>query len=128
MGNFTFMLKQFIKFGLVGVSNTLISLGIYYLLYFLGSHYLIANAIGFIVSVFNAYYWNNKYVFKKTQDGNLKPFIKTFLAYGVTFLLSTGLLFISVQYAGISKIVAPLICLAVTTPINFFVNKFWAFK
>lgn len=128
MSNFTFILKQFIRFALVGVSNTLISLGVYYLLYFLGIHYLIANAMGFIISVFNAYYWNNKYVFKKTQEGNLKPFMKTFLAYGTTFFLSTGLLFILVQFAGISEIIAPIICLAVTTPINFFVNKFWAFK
>lgn len=128
MSNFTFILKQFIRFSLVGVSNTLISLGVYYLLYFFGVHYLIANTIGFIISVFNAYYWNNKYVFKKTQDGHLKPFVKTFLAYGTTFLLSTGLLFVLVQCAGVSEIIAPIICLAVTTPINFFVNKFWAFK
>ena len=80
MSNFTFILKQFIRFGLVGVSNTLISLGVYYLLYFLGVHYLIANTIGFIISVFNAYYWNNKYVFKKTQDAHLKPFMKTFFS------------------------------------------------
>ena len=128
MSNLTFILKQFIKFGLVGVSNTLISLGIYYLLYFLGAHYLIANTVGFIISVFNAYYWNNKYVFEKTQDGHLKPFMKTFLAYGTTFLLSTVLLFVLVQCAGVSEIMAPIICLVVTTPINFFVNKFWAFK
>lgn len=128
MRDFIFTLKQFIKFGLVGVSNTLISLGVYYLLYFLGVHYLIANTMGFIISVFNAYYWNNKYVFKKTQDGHLKPFMKTFLAYGITFLLSTGLLFVLVQRARVSEIIAPIICLVVTTPINFFVNKFWAFK
>lgn len=128
MSNSNFILKQFIKFGLVGVSNTLISLGVYYLLYFLGAHYLIANTMGFVISVFNAYYWNNKYVFKKAQDGHLKPFVKTFLAYSTTFLLSTGLLFVLVQCAGVSEIIAPIICLAVTTPINFFVNKFWAFK
>ena len=128
MKNFFATFKQFIKFGLVGVSNTFISLGTYYLLYFLGLNYLIANTIGFVVSVLNSYYWNNKYVFKKTQNGHLKPLIKTFLSYGSTFLLSTFLLFVMVQYFGISEIFAPIISLVITIPLNFLINKFWAFK
>ena len=128
MHKFIPIIKQFIKFGLVGVSNTLISLGTYYLLYFLGVNYLIANTAGFIISVLNSYYWNNKYVFKKTQNGNLKPLIKTFMSYGVTFLLSTALLFVMVQCAKISEVVAPVITLVITIPINFIMNKFWAFK
>ena len=35
---------QFIKFGMVGVSNTVVSLATYYLFTFFGVHYLIANA------------------------------------------------------------------------------------
>lgn len=128
MHKFIPIIKQFIKFGLVGVSNTLISLGTYYLLYFCGVNYLIANTSGFIISVLNSYYWNNKYVFKKTQNGNLKPLIKTFMSYGVTFLLSTALLFVMVQCAKISEVVAPVITLVITIPINFIMNKFWAFK
>lgn len=128
MSNLMATIKQFIKFGLVGVSNTLISLGTYYLLYFFGVNYLIANTIGFVVSVLNSYYWNNKYVFKKTQEGHLKPLIKTFLSYGSTFLLSTVLLFIMVQYFGVSEVFAPIATLVITIPLNFLMNKFWAFK
>ena len=55
---------QFIKFGIVGVSNTLISLAVYQLaLNALGLHYLAANALGLVISVVNAYYWNNRCVF-----------------------------------------------------------------
>lgn len=128
MHNFIPIAKQFIKFGLVGVSNTLISLGTYYLLYFWGVNYLIANTVGFIISVLNSYYWNNKYVFKKTQVGNLKPLIKTFISYGFTFFISTVLLFVMVQLVKISEIIAPVVTLIITIPINFIMNKFWAFK
>ena len=121
MSNLMATIKQFIKFGLVGISNTLISLGMYYLLYFLGVNYLIANTVGFVVSVLNSYYWNNKYVFKKTQKGHLKPLIKT-------FLLSTVLLFVMVQYFSVSEVVAPVVTLVITIPLNFLMNKFWAFK
>lgn len=128
MDNLFSTIKQFLKFGIVGVSNTLISLGVYYLLYFMGVNYLIANTMGFIISVLNSYYWNNRYVFKKTQKGHLKPLIKTFMSYGLTFILSTGLLFLMVNYLGISKVVAPIIAIIITIPINFFMNKLWAFK
>lgn len=120
---------QFIKFGIVGFSNTAISLGIYYIFVLINKDlYLIGNTVGFIVSVLNAYYWNSKYVFKKTESGNLKQIIKTFTAYGSTFLLSSAMLFVLVDLMSLSEKIAPLITLAVTIPLNFLLNKFWTFK
>lgn len=119
--------KQFLKFGIVGVSNTLISLGIYYLLIFVGVHYIVANIIAFVVSVCNAYFWNSRYVFSKKDGSGAKPFIKTIVAYGATFLLSTGLLFVMVDVIHVSKWIAPLINLCITVPLNFLLNKFWTF-
>lgn len=119
---------EFIKFGIVGVSNTLISLCIYYILVYFNMNYIIANTIGFIISVLNAYYWNNKYVFNKTTKGILQSLIKTFASYGVTFVLSTVLLVIMVDYLNISQIIAPILNLIITIPLNFLLNKFWAFK
>lgn len=120
--------KQFIKFGLVGLSNTAISMSLYYALVYLGVNYLVANLIGFMISVLNSYYWNNRYVFNKTEEGHLKPIIKTYLAYGSTLLLSTFLLYVMVQQLGISQWIAPLLNLAITIPINFLINKLWAFR
>lgn len=122
------VIVQFVKFGVVGVSNTLISLFIYYFLVYFNVNVVAANTAGFIVSVLNAYFWNNKYVFKKSESGNLKPLIKTFASYGSTFLLSTILLIIMVYHLNISKNIAPIINLIVTIPLNFLLNKFWTFK
>ncbi|MBE6023223.1 MAG: GtrA family protein [Cellulosilyticum sp.] len=122
------LIKQFIKFGIVGISNTSISLGIYYILVYLGSNYILANTTGFIVSVINAYYWNNKVVFKKGNLKDVKALLKTFTSYGLTFILSTLLLFIMVNYLHISELIAPVINLIITIPLNFLLNKFWAFK
>lgn len=119
---------QFIKFGIVGVSNTLISLLIYYALIYFNINYIVANTFGFIVSVLNSYYWNSKYVFDKSDKGHLKPVIKTFISYGITFILSTILLIIMVDYLNISQIIAPILNLIITIPLNFLLNKFWAFK
>ncbi len=120
---------QFLKFGIVGFSNTLISLGVYYILVYLGCNYIIANTFGFLISVVNAFYWNNKYVFKDKEEKNLKAaFIKVFISYGGSFLLSTCLITLFVEVLHISKWLAPILRLVVTVPINFVINKIWAFR
>jgi len=129
------IIKQFTKFGLVGISNTLISLGTYYALLALGVFYILANIIAFFVSVCNAYFWNSRYVFRKAGDsdekaksGEAKPFMKTVTAYGFSFLLSTALLFLMVDIIGISEWIAPLITFCITIPTNFLLIKNWALK
>ena len=131
--DFKKLIVQFIKFGIVGVSNTLISLAIYYVLVFFKCNYIVANTIGFIISVLNAYYWNNKYVFKSkdkvvTKKDTIKQLIKVYMSYGVTFLLSTVLLYVMVDCLNISEYIAPIINLCITVPLNFVMNKLWAFK
>jgi putative flippase GtrA len=121
--------KQFTKFGIVGVSNTLISLFIYYMFVFINKDlYLVGNSVGFVVSVLNSYYWNNRFVFKSESRNHIKALSKTYLSYGITFALGTVLLIIIVQVLMIRETIAPLFILTITVPLNFVLNKFWAFK
>jgi len=126
--SFWAFVKQFIKFGIVGVSNTLLFLAIYYVLVLLDVHYLIANIAAFVLSVLNAFFWNSKFVFNESRKSIPMQLAKAYVAYGFTFLLSTGTLFLMVDILGISEFIAPLLNLCITVPINFLVNKFWAFK
>ena len=123
---------QFIKFGIVGAANTLISYATYVFLVYLGVPYIIASICGFIVSTFNAFFWNNVFVFKKQEDEkrNLwKALVKTFLSYaGTSLVLNNILLAFFVEILHISKYIAPLISLVITIPLNFLLNKFWSFK
>lgn len=126
------LLWQFFKFGLVGLSNTIISLAIYYFIIFLNRDlYMLGNVLGWVVSVANGFYWSNKYVFKSQENSCasvLKRLLRTYLSYGVTFLLSTALLVIQVDILGVSEWLAPVINLIITIPLNFIFNKFFAFK
>lgn len=125
-------IKQFIKFGIVGISNTLISYLVYVVLVGVHINYLLASIMGFVVSVINSYYWNNKYVFKKQEDEQRiwwKTLIKTFVSYaGTGLVLSNLLLVIWIEFIKVPEIVAPLINLLITVPLNFTINKLWAFK
>lgn len=123
---------QFIKFGIVGASNTLIAYVIYSICVYLGIHYLLANALGFFISVLNAYYWSDRFVFKK-GEGEARSAIwtlaKTYVAYGSTgLLLASILLYLYVDKFHISEYIAQLLVLVITIPLNFIINKFWSFK
>jgi putative flippase GtrA len=121
------LLKQFIKFGIIGVSNTLVSLAVYYALVHFGMHYLPANVAGFVLGTLNSYYWNNKFVFRRT-DGHLRTIAKMYVCYTFTFLLSSGLLVLQIEYFDISEYIAPLVNIPITMIINFCINKLWVFK
>lgn len=129
---------QFVKFGIVGVSNTAISyflyVGILFLLQGLAwkFDYILANVVSFSISVVWSFYWNNKYVFKKAENSRRNPWKalgKCFLSYGFTgFILENVLSCFWIEWVGISKYVAPLINLVFTVPTNFLLNKLWAFR
>ena len=125
-------LWQFVKFGIVGVSNTVISLAVYEVCVHLGLHYLLANAIGLVISVINAYYWNNRCVFgdgqKKTFARHVKTYLKSLTAYGGTFVLDSLLLTLWVEIVKIPAEFAPILNLLITIPLNFLVNKYWTFR
>lgn len=132
------ILKQFIKFGLVGILNTVISQGITYGIIFFCKDInvffndkilvFLASFIGFFISVLNSYYWNNKFVFKKTESSTLKSLIKTYICYGFTWFLSFILAFLFLNLINISVLLVPVLSMIITIPLNFFMNKFWAFK
>lgn len=123
---------QFIKFGIVGVSNTLVSMAVYYLFLWIDEDlYMIGSILGTIISIANAFIWNDLFVF----TGNPKDFKsvmirlgKTYVSYGGTSLLSNILLWLEVTFFCVSKVWAPVVNLLITIPLNYLINKFWTFK
>ncbi len=59
------LVLQFVKFGIVGVSNTLISFAMYTLLLkVFGVWYVAASGIGFAVGAVNGFLWNRAWTFR----------------------------------------------------------------
>lgn len=131
------VVTQFIKFGIVGASNTLLAyiLNILVLFTLRNKHvewdYIAGNVVSFVLTVLWSFYWNNKYVFKQKQEEKRiwwKVLLKTYLCYGITGILLTNILsWVWIKKAGISKYIAPMINLIISVPLNFLLNKFWAF-
>ena len=129
--------KEFLQFGLVGVSNTIISYLLYVVTLLLVSKsgvkfdYIIANIVSWLLSVLWSFYWNNKFVFKK-EEGEKRniwaALFKTYVSYGFTGLILNNILSVLwVSVLHISKMLAPIINLVISIPIIFFMNKLWAF-
>ena len=125
-------LLQYIKFGGIGISNTIISYIVYFLLVFWGFHYLFASILGFFASIVNAYFWNNKYVFKeKAGESRVwwQIFFKTFLSYaGTGLILNNILLYLWLDIFGVHYIVGPAINICITMPMNFLLNKYFTYN
>lgn len=132
---------QFIKFGLVGVSNTAISYGIEMLCFYIlfarlnwpdRSRILLSTALAFTVSIVNSYYWNNRFVFtdanRKAVTGHVIAFMKMALCYALTGLLLSPLLKVWMHERGIAYWAASLLTLIITVPLNYVLNKLWAFR
>lgn len=129
---------QFIKFSIVGVSNTAISYLLNVVVLFLLQpyqviwDYIAGNIISFILSVLWAFYWNNRIVFTVEQGNHQsiwKTLLKTYIAYGFTGIILNNILsWLWISVIGISKYIAPLINLIFSVPLNFIVNKLWTFK
>lgn len=126
------IIEQFIKFGLVGLLNTILSYIIYYIGIKMGFHYVISNFFAFVITVFISFLLNRIFVFNDTKLGKfgwIKALIKVYISYASTSLiLSSILLWIQIDILGWSEIIAPLINLFCTVPINFLLNKLWAYR
>ncbi|MCM1186553.1 MAG: GtrA family protein [Lachnoclostridium sp.] len=126
-------LIQFIKFGMVGAVNMILSYlitnGCYYVFHL---HEQLCNLINFVITVLISYLLNSRFVFReKEEDGQpwYKALAKVYASYALTELFLMGvLLYIEERRLGIPHYIATFINLCVTVPINFILNKFWAYR
>ncbi len=129
---------QFVKFGMVGVTNVIVSylINVAVLLVLAPANvswdYVAGNLIAFFLSVLWSFHWNNKYVFTQKEGENrnrLKALLKTYASYGFSGLVLMNVLaWFWIDVVGLSKFIAPIIDAIICIPINFLMNKFWAFE
>ncbi len=122
------MLVQFIKFGIVGVSNTLLTFAVYTLLLKgFGVWYLAASAIGFVVGAVNGFLWNRRWTFREHVGDAFTP-VRWGIVQGCGLALNEGLLYLLVHGAGLDKLLAQACSIAVVTVLTFLANRAWTFR
>ncbi len=126
------LISQFLKFGIVGLINSIIAYGINtigYYKYGLGTQIL--NLLAFIITVFISYMLNSRFVFKSKTSNvkeNLKMLGKAYASYSFTGLFLTAILFyIEENIFGVPHYMSAFINIVIGIPINFLLNKFWTY-
>ncbi len=133
---------QLSKFGLIGVANTVIDLGIYNLFIFMSdvsSGYLIAvfKSFSVLAAIVNSYIWNKFWSFEKKETGNVGEEFTQFLMVSlIGLLLNVGITAFVVNvigapagmaektWANIGGLTASILVLT----WNFIGYKFFVFK
>ncbi|KZL92968.1 GtrA family protein [Clostridium magnum] len=118
---------QFIKFSLVGVSNTLISLISYTIIVKLGLYYIVANVLAYGVGMVNSFILNKRWVFKSKNSVGTTA-VKFILVNLGALSASTFLLYLCVSIIGLNKILAQIVVTLLVLIINFSANKLWSFR
>lgn len=131
---------QLLKYGVIGVSNTLITLVVFYVIKTLmGLDYAVANTVGYILGLINSFVWNRTWVF--CTGGNVwreaglfaLGFIICFaLQMGVSqWLLSTSLHDLTISWLPMKNTgenVIMCLSMVVYTLANYVYNRFVTFK
>jgi putative flippase GtrA len=122
------LLVQFVKFGIVGISNTLLTFIVYTLLLKgLGVWYLAASAIGFVVGAVNGFLWNRRWTFRGHVGDALTP-VRWGIVQGCGLVLNLGLLYLFVHDAGLDKLLGQACATAIVTVLTFLANRAWTFR
>ena len=115
-----------IRFGVVGVSNTAISFGIFWS----ASHALrvwLSQSLSYGAGMIWSYFWNRKWTFK--TEGDVASEAGRFFGLQIGFLLlSSALMKLLVETEHLQKLIAWFVVSAFVTVLNFVASRYWAFK
>lgn len=122
---------QAIRFGMVGILNTGVDLGSYWILtrfipYFENAHVL-AKAISYTLGVLNSYLWNRSFTFR-SQVKSPKRFAIFFMINLIAVGINSGLMALSLHVLHLPEWAGLLIATAITMTWNFTTSKFIVFR
>lgn len=122
------ILKQIIKFGSVGVLNTLIDLGILNLLVYLGVGAVVANSFSFALAAINSFFWNKFWTFRDREGSWKKQIIPFILVALVGLGLSDLIIYYFHEQLGYNLNLVKIASVVVVFWWNFFIPKLYIFK
>lgn len=120
--------KQVIKYGIVGVSNTLITaIVIWVMMKMLGCSDILSNIVGYAAGVLNSFIWNKQWTFK-SDAGWASSGFRFAVAFGICYLLQLAFLIFLNRHLSIDPYYNQLLAMVFYTMINFVMNKYYTFK
>lgn len=108
-------IRQFLRFGVVGLTSSAVHYGIYYLLLFVVSA-TAAYIVGYIISFVGNYFLTNYYTFHTMPSW--KHFFGFSGSHGVNFLLHV-VLFSLFLWLGVNELIIPILVMGIALVVQF---------
>jgi putative flippase GtrA len=122
------LIVQFVKFGIVGVSNTLLAFAVYtVLLKVFGVWYVAASGIGFAVGAVNGFLLNRRWTFKDHVGDALTP-VRWAIVQSCGLGLNLALVYLFVHGLGMDELLGQIPTTVIVTVLTFAVNRSWTFR
>lgn len=124
---------EIIRYLVIGVLTTLVSLGTYYALTLTildpedVFQLQVANVISWVVSVLFAYFTNRSFVFKVKDTRILSEFFKFVLSRVFTLLVDMAIMFIFVSLLHLDDKIIKLVDQVIVIVLNYVLSKFLVF-
>lgn len=123
------IVRQFVKFSIVGVLNLAVDAGIYYgLTRFFSVGLIEAKVISAILAIFNSFAWNRQWTFRAHEDKIHHQFMRFGLVQGVGFAVNAGSFAAALRIFHLSELMSFGVAIIMVTFWNFVMNKWWAFR
>src|SRR5581483_282817 len=124
--------RQFIKFSLVGIVNTLIDISVYFDLkhwtFYFTYHLSLAKTISFLTAVTFSFFTNRSFTFNRKSRVNWNEALRFYATVGSGVFLNVLIHFLTRTYLNFPDILALLTASFSTLFWNFLLARFWVFK
>ena len=122
------VIREFIRFSLVGLLNTVVSYLSYVLLIELSVNYQASNVISYIIGMITSYLLNKSWTFKVKERSKIRIIIKFMIVNLLALLVSLSIVILMVEKFDINIYIGQLFAITGSLAINFSGQKFWVFK
>ena len=124
--------KQFGTFCMVGVLNTAVDIGIYYLLtrglWTVHDSFSVYKAISYLLATACSFALNRYWTFARRDAVTSQEIVKFYSTVGLGIFLNVGVQYLGVVGFGMHDLVAALLAVGATAVWGFSFSRFYVFK
>jgi putative flippase GtrA len=121
-------LIQFIRFNIIGATNVVLTTALYFLLIYLGWHYVLALSADYAFGICYSFYMNKRFTFRVRTKASTAMFGKMLATYALVFAGNLVLLAFCVDVLGINPYLSQVLSYGLLMIVAFFMQKFFVFR
>ena len=118
---------QFLKFNLVGITNTFLAAVVYVLVAYATGSYTFGLVADYVFGIVFGFVLNKLFTFEKKEPVTVKLVAKYVVVYGFVFAINYSLLYVAVDRYGYDQYLAQFVIFALIVVPIFFVQKKYVF-